>query len=104
MGKVYLIANGEWTQFKIGISTKKSIDERLKSLKTGNGSDLIVVKTFETKYHFKVEKRLHLKYHSKRLSGEWFALNDDDISNFIFDCKKAHDTFQYLIDGGNPFI
>jgi hypothetical protein len=104
MGKVYLIANGEWTQFKIGVSTKKSMDERLKSLKTGNGSDLIVVKTFETKYHFKVEKRLHLKYHSKRLSGEWFALNDDDINNFINECQKANDSFEFLEKNNNPFF
>jgi hypothetical protein len=104
MGKVYLIANGEWTQFKIGVSTKKSMDERLKSLKTGNGSDLIVVKIFETKYHFKVEKRLHLKYHSKRLSGEWFALNDGDINNFINECQKANDSFEFLEKNNNPFF
>jgi hypothetical protein len=104
MGKVYLIANGEWTQFKIGVSTKKSMDERLKSLKTGNGSDLIVVKTFETKYHFKVERILHLKYHYKRLNGEWFALNDDDINNFINECQKANDSFEFLEKNNNPFF
>ena len=37
MGKVYLIANEEWTQFKIGISTKQ-LDKRINALKTGNGS------------------------------------------------------------------
>ncbi len=103
MGKVYLIANEEWTQFKIGISTKE-LDKRINSLKTGNGSEISLVKSFDTKHHRKVEKWMHNKHNSKRLVGEWFALNDDDIINFISDCQKAHDTFQYLIDGGNPFI
>jgi len=103
MGKVYLIANDEWTQFKIGVSTK-ALDKRLKSLKTGNGSEIFLVNSFDTDHHRKVEKWLHTKHNSKRLVGEWFALSDNDIYNFISDCQKAHDTFQCLIDSGNPFI
>ena len=53
MGKVYLLANSEWSQFKIGISTK-DIDNRLKSLKTGNGSEISLVKSFDTIHHRKV--------------------------------------------------
>jgi hypothetical protein len=103
MGKVYLLANDEWSQFKIGISTK-NIDLRLRSLKTGNGSEITLVKSFNTIHHRKVEKWMHNKHHSKRLVGEWFALNDDDIIEFISDCQKAHDTFECLIENGNPFI
>jgi len=103
MSKVYLLVNDEWTQFKIGISTK-AIDKRLRSLKTGNGSEITLVKSFETPHYRKVEKWMHNKHHSKRLVGEWFALNDNDVTNFISDCQKAHDTFQCLIDNGNPFI
>jgi len=103
MGKVYLLANDEWSQFKIGISTK-DINYRLRSLKTGNGSEITLVKSFDTIYHRKVEKWMHNKHYSKRLVGEWFALSDDDIIEFISDCQKAHDTFQCLIENGNPFI
>jgi hypothetical protein len=103
MGKVYLLANDEWSQFKIGISTK-DINSRLRSLKTGNGSEITLVKSFDTIYHRKVEKWMHNKHYSKRLVGEWFALSDDDIIEFISDCQKAHDTFQCLIENGNPFI
>lgn len=74
------------------------------NLKTGNGSDLILVSVFKTKHKFMLEKRLHIKYHSKRLSGEWFALNDDDISNFINTCQSINDSFDYLRESGNPFI
>jgi hypothetical protein len=103
MGKVYLIANDEWTQFKIGVTTR-DISKRIKSLKTGNASELSVILSFDTIHHRKVEKWMHNKHHTKRLNGEWFALSDDDISNFISDCQKAHDTFQCLINSGNPFI
>ena len=103
MGIVYLLGDGEWTQFKIGISTR-SIEKRLRSLKTGNGSEIILIKSFETEHYRKVETWMHNKYRSKRLVGEWFALDDNDINNFISDCQKAHDTFQCLIDNGNPFI
>mgnify|MGYP003661668521 CR=1 FL=1 len=103
MGKVYLLANDEWSQFKIGISTK-DINSRLRSLKTGNGSEITLVKSFDTIYHRKVEKWMHNKHYSKRLVGEWFALSDDDIIQFISDCQKAHDAFQFLIENGNPFI
>jgi len=50
MSKVYLLVNDEWTQFKIGISTK-AIDKRLKSLKTGNGSEITLVKSFDTPHY-----------------------------------------------------
>lgn len=103
MGLVYLIANDEWTQFKIGVSTK-SLDKRIKSLKTGNGSEITVVKYFETEHHRKVERWMHNKYHNKRLVGEWFSLDDEDIINFVSDCQKAHNTFKCLIENGNPFI
>lgn len=102
MGIVYLIANEEWSQFKIG-ETKNS-NVRKKTLQTGNGSELTIVKTFESIHYKKVERWMHKKYASKRLSGEWFALDDDDIRNFTSDCQKAHDTYEFLIDSGNPFI
>ena len=82
MGKVYLIANEEWTQFKIGISTRE-LDKRINTLKTGNGSEISLVKSFDTIHHRKVEKWMHNKYNSKRLVGEWFALGDDDIINLF---------------------
>jgi len=47
---------------------------------------------------------MHNKHQSKRLVGEWFALDDNDVTNFTSDCQKAHDTFQSLIDSGNPFM
>ena len=60
MGKVYLIANEEWTQFKIGISTRE-LDKRINTLKTGNGSEISLVKSFDTIHDRKVEKWMHNK-------------------------------------------
>jgi hypothetical protein len=103
IGRVYLIANSEWTQFKIGI-TKKDINERINNLKTGNGSEIFLVNTFESNHYKKIEKMLHKKYNSKRLVGEWFELSDDDIIRFKDDCQKLNDAFQCLIENNNPFI
>ena len=82
----------------------KELNKRLKSLKTGNGSEIFVVNSFETIHHRKVEKWLHNKYNSKRLIGEWFSLSDEDIVNFKSDCQKAHNAFEYLINDDNPFV
>jgi hypothetical protein len=103
MGLVYLIANDEWTEFKIG-KTKSKSERRVSELQTGNGSKISLVKTYETPHYHKVERWLHNKHHNKRLVGEWFSLTDDDIIDFTNECKKAHDTFQMLIDNNNPFI
>jgi hypothetical protein len=101
--KVYLLSNDDWTQFKIGIS-KNDIKVRINNLKTGNGSEISLVSVFESPHYKKIEKMLHKKHHSKRLVGEWFSLNDDDITNFKSDCLKLHEAFEYLKQSKNPFI
>lgn len=101
MSKIYLLANEEWTQFKIGI-TKNSTSERIKKLQTGNGSEITIVKEYETKHARKIESWLHKRYYSKRLVGEWFKLDDDDINDFIETCKKIESTIILLIET-NPF-
>lgn len=101
--KVYLLANSEWTQFKIGI-TKKDVNERIDNLKTGNGSEISLINTFESNHYKRIEKILHKKYNSKRLIGEWFELSDDDIIRFKDDCQKLHDAFEFLKKSDNPFI
>jgi hypothetical protein len=101
MGKIYLLANDEWTQFKIGI-TKKSTSERIKNLQTGNGSKITIVKEYDTEHARKIESWLHGRYNSKRLVGEWFSLDDDDIMNFTETCKEIEVTIKFLIEH-NPF-
>jgi len=102
-GKVYLVGIPDEDRYKIGW-TKGSIDKRLAPLQTGNPKKIEVIELFETEHHVKVEGWMHRIHASKRMEGEWFELTNEDITNFSKDCKKGHDTFQMLIDYGNPFI
>lgn len=101
MSRIYLLANDEWTQFKIGI-TKKTASERIKGLQTGNGSEITVIKEYKTNNARRIESHLHRLYKSKRLVGEWFDLDDDDINNFIDVCANIETSINYLKEH-NPF-
>jgi len=102
-GKVYLVGIPDEDRYKIGW-TKGSIDKRLVPLQTGNPKKIEVIELFETEHHVKVESWMHRIHASKRMEGEWFELTNEDITNFSNNCQKGHDTFQMLIDSGNPFI
>jgi len=103
MVNIYLISsetNGK-TLYKIGI-TKRSIPERLKELKTGNASELLIVDSFSSKWARKIEATFHRSLKQKRISGEWFDLSEEDISSFKSRCKAIHDNFE-LIESSNTY-
>ena len=95
---IYLISSEIYneTLYKIGISV--DVKKRLKQLKTGNPATLTIVSQFESKWAFKIEANLHNRYHNKNISGskEWFRLNDNDVSEFLDNCKMIHDNFEFL--------
>jgi len=95
MGKVYLLADEEWSQFKIGV-TKNSSSSRVKGLQTGNGSEIMIVKEYESDNYRRIESYLHRLFANKRLVGEWFKLDDDDIINFTKTCIKEDDKISFL--------
>lgn len=103
MGFVYLIGEeNEENKYKIGSTKCKDINKRLKQLQTGNSNKLILTNYFETSRPFKLEVMLHNKYKDKNVIGEWFELNDNDISTF----KKECENFQAIIDclKENPYF
>lgn len=111
MVNIYLIssdANGK-KLYKIGI-TKRSIPERLKEFKTGNAAELLIVDSFVSKWARKIEANFHRSLKSKKISGEWFELDEADISGFRNRCQALHDNFDliestntYYIDRGGRF-
>jgi hypothetical protein len=103
MGKVYLVGNLDDGLYKIGW-TRGSIEKRIAPLQTGNPNKIEPVRLFETKHYVTLETYMHNRHASKRREGEWFALTDDDVVNFINDCQRGHDTIQMLVESGNPFI
>ena len=103
MKKVYLLANLDDGHYKIGI-TSGDVSKRVKALQTGNSIPIDIIAVFPSDFHSKIEKTLHRKYKSKRLEGEWFMLDGEDVTNFLTECQKIHDNFQALSDYDNPFL
>lgn len=101
MGFVYLICDSSNEYYKIGVTTGK-IEKRIKQLQTGNGTELFVRCYFQTKYPFKLEKLLHVRFGDKRVLNEWFELSLEDITNFTKTCEELQKTVEVLMD--NPFF
>lgn len=109
MFNVYLICAEveENKLYKIGY-TRRSINQRIKEFKTGNASDFYIVDSFKSKWGTKIESRLHNLFRSKKISGEWFDLNDEDIKTFKDMCNKIHENLEtiskhntYYLDKGD---
>ncbi|MBN1202642.1 MAG: GIY-YIG nuclease family protein [Anaerolineae bacterium] len=75
-GKVYLLKSQSY--YKIGM-TRGSVEERVRSLKTGNPSKIEIVHVIETNQPERVEAELHQQYAVKRVKGEWFKLTLLDV-------------------------
>ena len=106
LGYVYLIVELDergFEKYKIGI-TKKNPDERVKKLRTGNSNQLFIIKKYESVNYKRIEKWLHNKYISQRTisKNEFFNLSDEQVSNFIENCKKIDQTINYMKEN-NPF-
>lgn len=95
---IYLISAeiGEEKYYKIGI-TKRTVEQRIKDLKTGNPAQFNVEKVYETdNYANSIEKRLHHTFSSKKIDGEWFLLDIEDIEKFEELCDQYYETFNML--------
>jgi hypothetical protein len=93
MGYVYLIRNGSSFAFKIGIA--HDVESRLAQLQTGNPVDLALESSYEFPNADHVERVLHQKWASRRMRGEWFDLNVDDLEEFEQICTLL---------GGVPYV
>lgn len=72
---VYFIQQGHDNLFKIG-RTDSSVDERLKSLQTGNPVKLRIFGIVECNGINEIsEARLHQEFDQYRAEGEWFCIN-----------------------------
>lgn len=71
---VYLMKNRRNGLVKIGISTNPSRRER-----TLQSEEPDIDLLFSSPSSIRVEKSLHELFSKKRVRGEWFKLNDDDV-------------------------
>lgn len=100
-GYVYLIGDTDNGHYKIGV-TKKEVEKRLKRLQTGNSNSLSIISTFYYSYPFRLETMLHNFFREKRINGEWFILDNDDIFNFNSICVTLSERINGLLE--NPFF
>ena len=99
-GFVYLLCDGE--KFKIGMTKKKDINQRIKELQTGNPYEIWLHSYYETEYPLKIEKMMHAKHMTSNVKNEWFDLTVKEVLNFKNECKECEKLLEILKD--NPFI
>lgn len=77
--------------FKIGIA--ENVGKRLSELQIGNPRPLMVVSSFSltNQMAWLTEQVFHRAFCSKRIRGEWFSLNELDISMFNKTCKQLQE-------------
>ena len=102
MGYVYLICDPSNDTFKIGVTKKLDIEERVRKLQTGNSTELFIRSYYKCEYPFRLEKLLHTRFHQKRQVGEWFSLDIQDIVKFKEICQELELIINSLKN--NPFI
>jgi hypothetical protein len=58
-----------------------------------------LLQAYESANYKKVEQWLHGRYKWKQTEAknEWFNLTDDEVMNFLDECKKADTTIQFLL-------
>ena len=105
MVNVYLISsetNGKMV-YKIG-HTKRAVEKRLSEFRTGNSAVLEIVDVFNSKWGTKIEAHLHRHFRIKRVGGEWFDLEEQDLLEFSRLCQQVHDNFNIIEESNTYYI
>ena len=94
-GYIYLLKSQN--AYKIGRS--QSIEKRIYTIQNTTPFKIKLIFKKKVRDCFQMERKLHLKFKEKRIKGEWFQLNKEDIeeikemlysesSQYIQKCKK----------------
>lgn len=95
MRYIYLLKIEDLDVYKIG-HTKNDVLKRVHQLQTGNPYKIVLIDSYKSKIATKIESVMHRymnykKYipeDDKKLLGEWFKLNSDDVSKFKEECIR----------------
>jgi hypothetical protein len=105
MFHIYLVCseiNGQKLH-KIGY-TRRTVEQRIKEFKTGNASDIYIVDSFQSEWGTKIEAQLHRIYKHKKIGGEWFDLNDDEVKSFNENCQRIHNNLTLISKENTYFL
>lgn len=105
VGEIYFIRERDRTDgrhssyVKIGLvkSTDRNSEERLSDHQTGNPRDLVLHHVVQTPSPYWVERGLHHRLGRKRVRGEWFILDPDELTESISLAEQlAGEAFLYV--------
>jgi hypothetical protein len=105
MFNIYLVCseiNGQKLH-KIGY-TRRPIEKRIREFKTGNASDIYLVDSFQSEWGTKIEAMLHKIYKLKKINGEWFDLDEEDIKKFNTHCSSIHNNLKLISEQNTYFL
>lgn len=88
--------------YKIGY-TRRDPQKRIKEMKTGNASHLKLENSFKSRWGTQIESLLHRYFKTKKISGEWFKLEREDINKFSQICEQAHNNLENLSENNLHF-
>lgn len=80
-GYIYVVRSGVSNLYKIGRTT--NLKKRLQTLQTSCAVSLNVVKTLFCSDAIALEKAAHSKFAHYRKTGEWFALNNEQLNQLL---------------------
>lgn len=87
-GCVYLIKNGTNGLHKIGLTRR--LTQRFDTLsRLQPSSELTLIHTIKTDNMYRLEAQLHLRFQDKRIEGEWFDLNNEDVAFILSASNEA---------------
>jgi len=102
MNQVYLIKRVDENKFKVGVT--KNTKQRLQTLQTANAEKLELITTYpSSKWAYRIETAFKNQYKLKRMNGEWFELDDNDINEFKNFCYRQESTFDFLYESNVIF-
>lgn len=82
-GSIYLLECGG--KYKIGIS--KNVDRRIKELDNRPFKVNKIISKDNVVDVYSKEQKLHTKYSKKRIDGEWYEFNQEELKNIIDEIK-----------------
>lgn len=104
-GYVYLI-RAETGQYKIGMSTR--IGKRIRFFEIKLPFEIELVHSISCEDCAWTERQLHERYADKRIKGEWFALNADDVEEICriaaLNRRAAWNKLPAPLDEENPLM
>lgn len=105
MVSIYLVCSeiGGQKLHKIGF-TRRTPEKRIKEFKTGNASEIYLVDSFKSEWGTKIEALLHRVYSSKKVDGEWFDLDEQDVEMFRNHCLSIHSNLKLISEQNTYFL